>query len=247
MKFLWMLYILSIFSWANIGNIATLIGGVKILRENSVIQANSGMALQQKDKIKTEKKSRVQVILKDDTVVTIGANSLFSFDKYRFTGDKQSEAKMRIERGFFRSVTGRIGKIAPERFKVKTLSATIGIRGTDFAAIVSQENERIICYRGGIEILFKEFTSAQSVEAGMMIDFTPPNASNRGKKRTKPKVQTISKTMHSNTNVLEEVRQQNSSQATPITLDALSDATQQEVFVEPLPPIDTPDIPIVTD
>lgn len=247
MKFLWMLSILSIFSWANIGNIATLIGGVKILRANSVIQASSGMALQQKDKIKTEKKSRVQIILKDDTVVTIGANSLFSFDKYRFTGDKQSEAKMRIERGFFRSVTGRIGKIAPERFKVKTLSATIGIRGTDFAAIVSKKSERILCYRGGIDVLFKEFTSAQRVEAGMMIDFAPPQASNRSKKRTQPTVQSIPKTIHANTNVLEQMRQQNSSPATPSTLDELSDATQQEVFVEPLPPIDTPDLPIVTD
>jgi opacity protein-like surface antigen len=60
---------------------------------------------------------------------------------------------MHIERGFFRSVSGEIGKLAPERFKVKTVSSTIGIRGTDFSAALADTYELFKCYKGEISVL----------------------------------------------------------------------------------------------
>lgn len=141
---------LSAFAWSNIGNIGAVQGDATIKRAAKDLEVKSGMDIQLSDKVSTQENSRVQAILNDDTIVTIGPNSVFVFDTYQF-GDKDTSAvNMHIERGFFRSVTGQIGKIAPQRFKIKTNSTTIGIRGTDFSGIVMENKEIITCLRGKI-------------------------------------------------------------------------------------------------
>ena len=167
MRVLFILLTLSALGWSNIGNIAAFKGDGKVVRDAKSLAIKNGMALEVQDKIVTSTQSRVQVILKDDTVVTIGPNTSFVFDKYSYDR-KNSEVAMRVNHGFFRSVTGKIGKLAPERFKVKTVSATIGIRGTDFSALVSDNQEIISCYRGKIVAQIGDI--AHEVEAGMELD-----------------------------------------------------------------------------
>ena len=163
-----LLMILSISLWANIGNIMAMKGSAKIQRANSSLNATNGMVIEEKDKILTGTKSRVQVMLKDSTVVTIGANSSFSFDEFKFDGSSNSKLSMSATRGFFRSVTGKIGKIAPERFRVKTVTASIGIRGTDFSGEINPKSELFKCYEGRI---FVEFDgSTNDIDSGMMME-----------------------------------------------------------------------------
>ena len=152
MKKLLLLLLITTHIFANIGNIMALKGEVKIKHANIEKIATSGMEIIEGDTIVTSTKSRAQVVLKDNTIVTIGSNSSFQFDKYFFDGTKKSLVKMRANRGFFRSVTGKIGKIAPERFTVETSSATIGIRGTDFSVEMKERMERFMCHRGKISI-----------------------------------------------------------------------------------------------
>jgi hypothetical protein len=159
---------LTAFLWSNIGNVGAFKGTATISRSSSMLNVKNGMVLKLKDKIITADKSRVQVILKDNTVVTIGPNSIFVFDAYKFGGKDDSEVKMHIDRGFFRSVTGKIGKLAPERFKVKTASATIGIRGTDFSALISEGKETITCYKGKLNVSIGG--TSHKVDAGMMLE-----------------------------------------------------------------------------
>ena len=201
---------LTAFLWSNIGNIGALKGTATVVRSSSTLDVKNGMALKVKDKIITTSKSRVQVILKDNTVVTIGPNSIFVFDAYKFGGKDDSEVKMHIDRGFFRSVTGKIGKLAPERFKVKTASATIGIRGTDFSALMSEGKETITCYKGRLNVSIDGIL--HKVDAGMMMELSDGKAEikvfsiNRG-------LQTVYKK--------ENVDQ--------IKADEISDAAQQEI------------------
>lgn len=153
MRVLLLVLALSVLVWSNIGNVAALKGDANIIRKSKTLKIKSGMELEVKDEIVTSSAASVQVILKDHTVVTIGPDSVFVFDAYSFGAKEESEVAMHIDRGFFRSVTGKIGKLAPERFKVKTVSATIGIRGTDFSALVSENHEIISCYKGSITAL----------------------------------------------------------------------------------------------
>ena len=152
MKNILFLLITSSFLWSGIGNIGVIKGNANMVRDTHTINIKNGMNIEVKDKIITKTKSRVQALLNDDTIVTIGPNSIFVFDAYKFGNKSNSKVNMHIERGFFRSVTGQIGKLAPERFNIKTVSTTIGIRGTDFSAHVSDEKEIIICHRGKITV-----------------------------------------------------------------------------------------------
>lgn len=164
---LFFLFTLNLFS--SIGNVMALRGEANIKRGNQpLIVIKAGISLFQGDKILTKARTRVQVILKDDTIITIGSNSSFEFDTFIYDGTKNSKLKVKAHRGFFRSVTGKIGKLAPKRFTVETSSATIGIRGTDFSVDIKEASEVYKCYQGAIRIfisdLFKDLSAGERFE-----------------------------------------------------------------------------------
>ncbi len=159
--------LLSVSLWASIGNVMAVKGKAVVGRSSERLKAISGMELIEGDKIVTQAKSRVQVMLKDETIVTVGASSSFGFEEFLYDGTPKSKLSMSATRGFFRAVTGRLGKVAPERFKVKTPSATIGIRGTDFSGDVRVDYELFKCYKGKIYILHKGVS--RDVDAGYMM------------------------------------------------------------------------------
>ena len=68
-------------------------------------------------------------------------------------------------------VTGKIGKLAPERFKLKTVSATIGIRGTDFSGDIMDNREIIRCYSGAISVELDN-GGIEDILSGMLIEIT---------------------------------------------------------------------------
>lgn len=142
-------------------------GIAEVKRAEELLKASSGMELFQGDEITTKEKSRVQVMLKDNTVITIGANSAFGFEEFFLDGEN-SKVSMKAKRGFFRSVTGLIGKIAPNKFKIKTASVTIGIRGTDFSGDIFEGREVFKCFEGAI---FVEFDgNINELDSGMMME-----------------------------------------------------------------------------
>jgi len=167
MKKMLMLLLLTVTTFANIGTIMVANGDAEVKRGQKTLTISNGMDILKGDEIITQKQTRVQVMLNDDTVITIGPDSSFSFLEYMFDGSKKSTIQMQANRGFFRSVTGKIGKIVPERFKVKTQLATIGIRGTDFSAQLGEKTASYICNRG--EITLKYENIQKSIVAGNKI------------------------------------------------------------------------------
>lgn len=133
MKKIFLLLILSItYSVANIGKITAVKGEVFIIRDAKQIIAKSGSILILKDQVQTKKKAKALVLFKDNTSITVGNNSLLSVNE--FVMDLKTPSKSKTNFGFgkgvFRTITGKIGKINPKGFKIKTKSASIGIRGT---------------------------------------------------------------------------------------------------------------------
>ena len=119
----------SLFGW--IGEITALKGDVKIIRNNYSISGTKGLKLEQKDIIKTSNNTKLQVIFKDNTVITIGKNSEVKISDYIFD-NVNSKANFKLSHGIMKTLTGKIGKFAPKRFKIRTKNASIGIRGTYF-------------------------------------------------------------------------------------------------------------------
>ncbi|MDF1875064.1 FecR domain-containing protein [Sulfurimonas sp. SAG-AH-194-I05] len=161
---------------AEIGKILALKGEVNILRDTQTIKAFTGIDIEEKDIIKTGKAAQIQIMLKDKTAITIGRNSIFEIEEYLYDKTKKSKITMRVKKGIFYAISGKIGKINKNRFKLKTKSASISIRGTHFGGNIGETKETIGCFKGGIGVEAQGTTV--DVGAGLMTSFTPGNIPN---------------------------------------------------------------------
>ncbi|MCH9813908.1 MAG: FecR family protein [Epsilonproteobacteria bacterium] len=136
---------------ASIGEITAINGEAYILRDNVKIPAIKQTKLEEKDIIKTMPKSKLQIVFEDQTVISLGQNTTFEVEEYLFSQTKP-KAKFKVSKGLFKSITGKIGKIAPQNFKLKTQNATIGVRGTTILGETTRDNDNIICSDGKIVV-----------------------------------------------------------------------------------------------
>jgi len=91
----------------------------------------SGKTLFLNDHVTTDKVGRLQVLLLDETVFTLGPNSDMVLDEFVYD-PKTSEGKVaaQVTKGVFRFVTGKVARRDPSSMNVKVPAGTIGIRGT---------------------------------------------------------------------------------------------------------------------
>jgi len=163
------LYVILLVSsiYANIAQISSLRGHSFVERDGKKIEAMVGLKLQKKDFIITSQDAKVQIIFNDETVITIGKKSEFKiYDYFYKKGSKKPKASFGFLGGTFKSVTGKIGKIAKNRFKLKTRTASIGIRGTTVVGTVTADGDKIACTSGAIVVTSITTGVSVSVPAG---------------------------------------------------------------------------------
>jgi len=84
--------------------------------------------------LRTGAGGRLQVRFSDGGLVAVKPNSEFRIAEYSFDRDdrEQDNAVFELLKGGMRTVTGQIGKQDKEDYSVRTVVATIGIRGTHY-------------------------------------------------------------------------------------------------------------------
>ncbi|HQC71102.1 MAG TPA: FecR family protein, partial [Candidatus Competibacteraceae bacterium] len=84
--------------------------------------------------------SSSQAVLKfaDGQTVVVGPESVFWIKDYRYAGNKPQENRFSAElvEGGMRFISGALAKETPQAVEVDTPVATIGVRGTDFTAVL---------------------------------------------------------------------------------------------------------------
>lgn len=137
----------------DVATITAMKGSVTIENSAGSRNASLGSKLEEKDSVITAKKSKAQIIFEDETIVTVGKNSHFSIQEYLYEAGQKPKAEFGLLKGAMSTITGKIGKIAPEKFLVKTKTATIGIRGTNFTIIVLEDgSQKVYCTYGAISV-----------------------------------------------------------------------------------------------
>jgi hypothetical protein len=152
--FIWIILIGN-FLYANIAQVSALRGSALALRDGKQIPLKMGDSILEKDILKTAKRTKMQIIFKDKTVMTLGKESELSIEKYFFEkGSQKSGTTLSMKKGFFKTITGKIGKVANKNFKLKTKNSTIGIRGTQILANIDPATsvETIACTSGAITV-----------------------------------------------------------------------------------------------
>lgn len=106
-----------------------------------------GEAVRAGQRIRTGKDGAASMVLKDGTVMVIGPDSTADLSQYRFDSTTQ-EGNLLVEllQGSMRVVTGLLARVNPERFKVKTPTAVVGVRGTDFIVEANPRPEPLYYY-----------------------------------------------------------------------------------------------------
>lgn len=97
------------------------------------LEAKVGDPVQENDRVSVQMGSSVGISLSDETLLSLGPNSVMVIDRYAFNPvTREGRVETSILKGTFRFVTGLIGWLNPGAIKVTTPTAVIGVRGTDF-------------------------------------------------------------------------------------------------------------------
>ena len=123
---------------ADIGTVTELKGSGEIVRESNVVGDSAGTALKSMDTAKTTKgKMRLDFI--DDTRVDVIDNSILVIDDFVYDpASGTGKLDMRAALGTVRYASGQIAKKSRQNVRVRTPSATISVRGTDFIMVVNE-------------------------------------------------------------------------------------------------------------
>lgn len=125
---------ISFDAWAQAGRIQFSSGEVTVQRSNGrSINAFKGLAVDEGDTVVTGGDGQAQLKMVDEALIALRANTELRVDTYRYVGreDGNEQSVLGLLRGAFRSITGAIGRLNRDAYRVRTPTATIGIRGTD--------------------------------------------------------------------------------------------------------------------
>jgi hypothetical protein len=124
--------------YASIGQIAEHKGSSTITREEDTYNGQVGLDLLMNDRITTGKGS-LRMDFVDDTRVDVTEHSRMTIDEFIYDPNtKTGSLSMKATLGAVRYASGQIAKNSRQRVNIRTPSATINVRGTDFVMIVDE-------------------------------------------------------------------------------------------------------------
>lgn len=121
------------------GHVQFVTGDVRIFDSKGVERpARKGQSIDEGETLKTALNSSAQLKMVDGAMLAIRPGTQLKFDAYSFnaTEDGTENALISLVKGGLRAITGIIGNRSKEKFKLRTPTATIGIRGTDHESVV---------------------------------------------------------------------------------------------------------------
>ena len=126
-------------SAADIGLIKVANGAVEIQRGASKMPAKVGTAVQTSDVVVTGADGSAGITFTDNSLVSVGPNSVFAIEKYSFDSTTHAGQFVgNLRQGRLAAVSGKMVKQSPESMKIRTPSAIMGVRGTEFVVQVDE-------------------------------------------------------------------------------------------------------------
>lgn len=116
-----------------VGRVLVAVGDTSALRNGVAVKLTRGAEVQTGDTLRVGEASNMQVRFTDAGITALRSNSELRIDDYKF------EEKTNVGKSFFslvkggmRAITGLIGRHNRDNYAVKAVTATIGIRGTNY-------------------------------------------------------------------------------------------------------------------
>lgn len=138
------LLLTSVSAFADAGRVQSIDGVVFINRIGvKPIIAAKGVSIESGDEIETGSGSAMVMKMTDGQEIFLKEKTRFRIEQFKYDVDKPMESKsvMNLVKGGLRSVSGLIGHLGdPDAYKMVTAKATIGIRGTEYSAVLCEQD-----------------------------------------------------------------------------------------------------------
>lgn len=135
-----LLILLSTPAYANIGSITDFRGGGQIKRGAKATPAAKGAGVEKMDTVSTNSQGKFRITFNDSTTVNITENSRLLIDDFVYDGGGKAKGKLglRVALGTVRYTSGKIAHGNAKGVNIRTPTATIAVRGTDFVMSVDE-------------------------------------------------------------------------------------------------------------
>jgi len=118
---------------ADVGEIKVVRGAAHIERGKEQLPVKVGMPVQEADKVVTGADGNVGITFADNSLLSVGPSSVLAIDKYVFDSTTHAgQFDSTLSKGTLAVVSGKMVKQSPDAMRVRTPSAIMGVRGTDF-------------------------------------------------------------------------------------------------------------------
>ena len=148
---------------AGIGKVTEQTGPTEILRDKKSIPSSLNTGVEMNDTISTAK-AKAELTFEDKTTVKLTEHSKMIIDDFVYDPKKGSgKLALNMALGTARYASGQIAKNNPQQVAIKTPTASIAVRGTDFSMTVDELGRSLImllpscdpkggCVTGAIEV-----------------------------------------------------------------------------------------------
>jgi hypothetical protein len=109
-----------------------------------------GVELDTGDTVRTSSEGRAQLRFSDGSYVSLQPNTDFAINDYKFEGKNDDRGFFGLVRGAMRTVTGAVGRVNRNSYRITTPTATVGIRGTGGVIQVQNDGSTLVIGTSGI-------------------------------------------------------------------------------------------------
>ena len=120
-----------------VGQIKAAKGAVFLERQGQRLPATVGMPVQESDSLVTGDDGSAGVTFSDNSLLSVGPSSVLAIERYAFDSTTHSgHFEASLKKGTLAVVSGKMVKHSPDAMRVRTPSAIMGVRGTEFVVKV---------------------------------------------------------------------------------------------------------------
>ena len=125
-------------SAAEIGQVKVVKGQVDVERKGQTMPARVGLRLETADVVRTGADGSVGITMADNSLLSAGPNTILSLERFDYDPTtNHGRFDTQLQKGSLSVISGRLAKQSPDAMTVRTPSAILGVRGTEF--VVSAE------------------------------------------------------------------------------------------------------------
>ena len=139
-----LLMLCSTMAFADIGTVTDATGTAVIKRGGTIVVVTKGTSVEMNDRVEA-KNGEVKITFKDNTTVKVTASSALVIDDFVYDPKTQGgKLSLKAAEGTVRYVSGNIAHNNPNAVNIKTPTAAIAVRGTDFVMAVDETGKSAI-------------------------------------------------------------------------------------------------------